>query len=316
VAFVRDGDRLTTTRIPGVMPAVETQLVALRAQWSRFSIGPAFARRHQAALLASAREVLWSLHRLVLEPVLPLLDAVTDELVVVPHRRLHQVPFHALYDGAAHLVERWAVTAAPSDLVAAPSPAATAPALVLAVPDAQAPLVAAEAQALAAVLPHAEVLVGADATWDALRAAVPGPALLHIACHGLYRPGNPLFSALRLADRWVTSAEVLELDLRGSLVTLSACESGRHGSDAAEPAGLAWAFLAAGATGAVVSQWVAHDAATTHLMSAFYGHLAAGQPPAHALRAAQLATAQRWPHPFFWAPFSHVASPVREGSPA
>jgi CHAT domain-containing protein len=303
VAFVGQGDRLASMTIPGVMQAVETELVALTAQWSRFTIGPAFARRHEAALLAAVRTVLRSLHGLVLEPVLPMIESMTgggtDALVIVPHRRLHQVPFHALYDGAAHVVERWAVTIAPSDRAAAPAPVATAPAAVFAVPDAQAPLVAAEAEALAAVLPDAEVVVGADATWAALRAAVPGPSLVHIACHGLYRPGNPLFSALRLADRWVTSAEVLELDLRGSLVTLSACESGRHGGDAAEPVGLAWAFLAAGARGAVVSQWVAHDAATTHLMSAFYRHLAAGQPPAHALRAAQLATARQWPHPFY-----------------
>ncbi len=318
VAFVGQGDRLTSTTMPGVLPAVEAELERLTAQWSRFAIGPAFARRHQAALLAAVREVLRSLHRLLLAPVLPLLDGSDDgsggELVVVPHRRLHQVPFHALHDGVGHVVQRWAVTTAPSTVGAAPAPVGAGPAFVLAVPDAHAPLVEAEAKALAEVLPDAEVLVGPGATWDALRAALPGPSLVHIACHGLYRPGNPLFSALRLADRWVTSAEVLELDLRGSLVTLSACETGRHGGDAAEPVGLAWAFLAAGAAGAVVSQWVAHDEATAELMADLYRHLAAGRAPAHALREAQLATAERWPHPFYWAPFSYVASPHREGS--
>lgn len=315
VAFVGQGDRLTSTTLKGVLPAVEAELVRLTAQWSRFGIGPAFARRHQSALLTAVREVLRSLYRLLLEPVLPLVDG-GGELIVIPHRRLHQVPFHALYDGRAHVVERWAVTTAPSTVGVAAAPVSAGRALVLAVPDAHAPLVEAEAEALAKVLPDAEVLVGAGATWEALRAALPGPSLVHIACHGLYRPGNPLFSALRLADRWVTSAEVLELDLHGSLVTLSACETGRQGGDAAEPVGLAWAFLAAGASGAVVSQWVAHDEATAALMSCFYGHLAMGRPPVHALREAQLTTAERWPHPFYWAPFSHVASPVREGSSA
>ena len=234
VAFVGQGDRLSSATITGVMPAVETGADRAHAQWSRFSIGPAFARRHEAALLASVPDGRCA------APAGAGAGAAadrardqggTDALVVVPHRWAAPGAFHALYDGDAHVVERWAITTTSSDLAPVAAPVATAPAVVLAVPDAQAPLVAAEAEALATVLPDAQVLVGADATWDALRAAVPGPALVHIACHGLYQPGNPLFSALRLADRWVTSAEVLELDLRGSLVTLSACESGRHGGE-------------------------------------------------------------------------------------
>jgi len=136
--------------------------------------------------------------------------------------------------------------------------------------------------------------------------------VLHLACHGLYRSGNPLFSALRLADRWVNAAEILDLDLGGALVTLSACESGRPSRDSAEPVGLAWAFLAAGASGVVVSQWLVDDDATSTLMTALYGHLAAGLGPAEALRQAQLRVAASSPHPYRWAPFVYVASPSAE----
>jgi CHAT domain-containing protein len=112
-----------------------------------------------------------------------------------------------------------------------------------------------------------------------------------------------------LGDRWVTSAEIMELDLGGALVTLSACESGRPGEDTAEPVGLAWAFLAAGASGAVVSQWIVQDDAAADLFGSLYTRLAAGADPGAALREAQLATAENRPHPYFWAPFSYVAAP-------
>ena len=136
-----------------------------------------------------------------------------------------------------------------------------------------------KARPSAAAVPGSRLLAGDAATSDALRQRMPGPAALHIACHGLYRSANPLFSSLRLGDRWVTSAEIMELDLDGALVALSACESGRPADDTAEPVGLAWAFLAAGASGAVVSRWIVHDDAAADLFGAFYTRLAAGVPP-------------------------------------
>ncbi len=72
---------------------------------------------------------------------------------------------------------------------------------------------------------------------------------------------------------------------------------------------MAWAFLAAGASGAVVSQWIVQDDAAADLFRVFYTRLAAGAAPSAALRDAQLATAEDHPHPYFWAPFSYVASP-------
>ncbi len=90
-------------------------------------------------------------------------------------------------------------------------------------------------------------------------------------------------------------------------MVLSACESGVHGR-AAEPVGLGWAFLAAGASGVVVSQWPVDDQATLTMMAEFYRRLGAGLAPSHALRAAQLHTAEQHPHPYFWAPFSYVTS--------
>jgi 8-amino-7-oxononanoate synthase len=48
------------------------------------------------------------------------------------------------------------------------------------------------------------VIAGADATPAALRAALPGHDVLHLACHGQFRADNPSFSSLELADGALT----------------------------------------------------------------------------------------------------------------
>jgi CHAT domain-containing protein len=314
IAFVLRAGQVRARRLDGVLPAVSAELDRLAAQWSRFRVGTAFTRRHEASLLATTKDSLGTLYRLLVAPVKDLLAGTGDaSLAIVPHRGLHRVPFHVLHDGTGYLCERRTITLMPSitrvhTSTTSPRPSGRG-ALVFAVPDAHAPSIAAEAHALAGVLPDARVVLGSEATSQRLREQLPGPKVLHLACHGLYRPANPLFSALRLADRWVNAAEILDLDLGGALVTLSACESGRPSRDSAEPVGLAWAFLAAGASGVVVSQWLVDDDATARLMPAMYANLADGMVPAEALRQAQLTTAARSPHPYRWAPFVYVASP-------
>ncbi len=312
VGFALQHGVLNVHRLTGVLPRVRAELDQLTAQWSRFQLGGSFTRRTGPLLLATSEDILGTLHDLLVRPLAHhLTGADGDPLVVVAPRALLEVPFHALHDGSRPLVERWSITLAPTagGSRAHAGPTGQRP-VVLAVPDSRAPAVEAEALAVAEVLPGARVLIGDAATADAFVAAVPGADLLHIACHGLYRPENPLFSSVQLADRAVTASEILELDLRGALVILSACDSGRQGGLATEPVGLAWAFLAAGASGLVVSQWVVDDAVTSDLMVSFHHHLAGGVDPAAALRLAQRTTRETATHPYFWAPFSYVAAPV------
>jgi CHAT domain-containing protein len=44
-------------------------------------------------------------------------------------------------------------------------------------------------------------------------------------------------------------------------------------------------------------------------MKAFYGHLQSGASKAHALQAAMRALRERYPHPFYWAPFVLIGQP-------
>jgi CHAT domain-containing protein len=70
--------------------------------------------------------------------------------------------------------------------------------------------------------------------------------------------------------------------------------------------GFAWVFLHAGASNVIAGLWDVNDESTAKLMDALYGTLAAGRPPAEALRSAKLAllnTPGNLHKPYYWAPF-------------
>ena len=142
------------------------------------------------------------------------------------------------------------------------------------------------------------------ATIDAIGEKAPGCGIVHLACHGMFRGDNPMFSSLKLHDGWLTAADVLGLDLGGALVTLSACESARNRVLAGdELIGLARGFLGAGAATLVASLWLVQDETTSLTMELWYARMRDGAGRTTALREAQLALKERRPHPYYWAPF-------------
>lgn len=152
------------------------------------------------------------------------------------------------------------------------------------------------------------------ASLGGIKAAAPDCRVLHLATHGDFRPDNPLFSGLALADGWLTTLDIFSLRLNASLVTLSACQTGRNvvaGGD--ELLGLMRALLYAGASSVVLSYWAVEDQSTARLMADFYSHLAGGSAKGAALRAAQQRFAAdpdealaQYRHPYYWAPFFMV----------
>ncbi|HET8628179.1 MAG TPA: CHAT domain-containing tetratricopeptide repeat protein [Thermomicrobiales bacterium] len=259
----------------------------------------------------NARGLLQALHRALVAPVAAHL-AGRERLIVVPYGPAHAVPFHALHDGERYLLEAIEVSACPSShllrLCAGRPRRAGATALVLAHSDGgRLPCVLDEAREVAALFPG-EVRVEADATAAALAAAAARHAVLHLAAHGEARLDNPAFAHLKLADGQLTTADVFPLDLRGALVTLSACETGRSvvaGGD--ELIGLSRGFLHAGAATLVQSLWRVEDGSTARLMARFYAALRAGRPKGAALREAQLGLLGAPDvHPFAWAPFQLI----------
>lgn len=318
-AFVVTATGVQTLCELGTAEEVQAALAQFHFQINSLRHGAARLRQHLPQLTRRTQQHLARLYDLLLRPIVPHLPkpdalttslpaALTARLIIVPHAALHYVPFHALCSGSRYLIEDYEVSYAPSAAVwlrCAARPAQNiARAVLCGVPDDFAPRVQDEVETLARLFPNAVTLLGAQATRAAVREVAPTADILHLACHGQFRPDNPLFSALKLADGWLTVREAATLPLRAELVTLSACETGVHHIAAGdEILGLARGFLTAGAASLILSLWTVDDAATAALMSDFYQRLCTGARPAEALRQAQLLTLQQHPHPFFWSPF-------------
>ena len=301
VAFVADHDGLMAIRNITTVDHVAGLLDRLEAQWRRFD-DRSLAVRQRGMLQGATIDVLQQLH-LALFADLPRLSAY-ESLVVVPVGILANVPFGALHDGMCHLIERMPVTLAATPFgTRSGTRDVLRRRLILGVEDEHAPWIRAEAESVAGIAPSATLLLNEAATVDALEQLAASHDVIHLACHGLNRPDNPAFSALRLGDRWLTAAEVTGLRLDGQLVVLSACSSGRQrgGSGPDEPNGLPRAFLAAGAREVVVNLWQVDDESSAELMIAFHSKLES-LAPTESLRAAQMEMLQRQPHPYLWAP--------------
>lgn len=291
------------------LPTVQRLLAALRLNLA----STADDGTNRARTAQNARGLLHKLYQGLLAPLEPALRAAR-RLLIVPHGRLHYLPFHALFDGHAHLVERLPLGYLPSASLLrhlsrrgahAPSHFVGLPLVLGYSDDGLLPFTVSEARTVATRLQGRSV-VEEEATREVLTRQGARSPLLHLAAHGEFRPEAPLFSAIHLADGPLTALDIFNLEWQAELVTLSACESGlgaiRPGD---ELIGLSRACLHAGAAALLLSLWRVEDQSTATLMATFYDALLDGQTKAEALRKAQRTLLERpeSAHPYFWAPF-------------
>jgi CHAT domain-containing protein len=306
LAFVVTEQTLNVVNLACSEEDVQYSLHQFHFQLEALRYGGARIARHQAALVARANHHLAQLYDQLLRPIAPYGGA--RRLLVAPHRALHYVPFHALFDGERYVVEAQEICYTPSAAILQHCLAAPRrplqQALLLGLPDEAAPRIYEEITSVSSLFSDACVLMNEQATSAALAAQAPMADLLHLACHGRFRADNPLFSALQLGDGWFTVHDAAQLNLRCNLVTLSACETGLSTpAPGDELLGLVRGFLLAGAPALLVSLWTVDDAATAQMMTHFYIRLLAGDGAAAALRHAQRQLLAQKAHPFFWAPF-------------
>ena len=157
-------------------------------------------------------------------------------------------------------------------------------------------------------------LIGADATREAVKTALPGYPWLHLACHGTQHPTDPSRSGFALHDGVLTVAELDDLHTPDAdLAFLSACETAT-GSDQLpdEALHLAGALQMIGYRHVIATLWRIADAPAPQVADAVYTRLTArGYPDsthaAHALHhAVAELRAQHPDDPLIWAPYIHL----------
>ena len=147
--------------------------------------------------------------------------------------------------------------------------------------------------------------------------------VVHLATHGELNKKDPLQSRILLAEKNpsgdndgnLTVAEVFNLDLNASLVTLSACQTAQlssgEGSFTAgdDLVGLTRSFLDAGTPSVIASLWYVDDKATLSWMVQVYdGWKTQGLSKIQAARHAALVLLHNpedpdWIVPYYWAAF-------------
>ena len=142
---------------------------------------------------------------------------------------------------------------------------------------------------------------------------------IHFAAHGFISERRPQHSGLVLTlseqskeDGLLQVYEIFDMKLSAELVVLSACRTGLgkevHGEGVM---GLMRAFMYAGASSVVVSQWQVADRSTADLMVKFYKRMNGPLDKTEALRGAKLEMIESdlYSHPYYWAPFVLVGEP-------
>lgn len=315
IVFVMTRSAVRVVRLPASLADIQRLARLLRLNMESVPSSPP---GRLEALTTNARALLADLYRRLVAPLTAMLAGFSN-LIVVPHGPLHYLPFHAFHDGSGYLLEQFAISYLPGASLLryiAPARQGEHRRLVLGYSNSGLlPHTTAEARAVAAIL-GGEVYVEQEATLERLRATIGTCDVVHLATHGDFRPDNPLFSGLTLADGSLTALEMFNLRLNASLVTLSACQTGRSvvgGGD--ELFGLMRALLYAGAASLLLSLWPVEDRSTSELMVQVYRRLAGGQTKRAALRDAQVWLLEGrnaravYVHPYYWAPFFLVGDP-------
>jgi CHAT domain-containing protein len=270
--------------------------------------------------LEELRDAAHDLYKMLLAPAFP--AGLPRELIIVPHRVLHYLPFHTLMPApGSYLLQDSLVyylsSASLLQFTHEKQAAATPAALAVGNPDLQDPRLnlryaEREAKEVGRQFPGAAVLLRHEATKPRTRAQMGPQSLIHLATHADLDEEDPLGSALLLHPEGSDSGrlevqEIFGLDLHASLVILSACDTSLGKlTRGDELIGLTRAFIYAGTPSVISTLWRVEDRASYELMRVFYRNLRAGQSKGDALRQAQLVTLQEYPHPYYWAAYQLV----------
>lgn len=262
-------------RLARVGPADELSELVTRAVSDAAALSHAPPGPLGAAVRSSLEEELAELDRMLLPPELG-----PGPVVVVPSGRLARLPWGML----PRLRQRGLTLARSAALWRDGATAVTGGPRVAVASGPEVALAQQEIGRVAANWELAELVPGEP---GAVREALRHHDVVHVAAHGRHRADNPLFSSIRLHGGSLFAHELEGLDVRSSLVVLSACGVGRARLRPGDEAlGLTSSLLALGVRAVVAPLTDVPDALACETMAALHHGLARGMPGPEALAAA------------------------------
>lgn len=292
----RDRVELVTTAIP--RSDLVSKVTSLRDAINQFAEKERFSALSQ------------ELYRLLIEPALPHIKG--KELIIVPHDLLHYLPFQTLLGADnRYLIEKYPIyylssaslmqftqekRKAKGELTSVIAQGGKV--LTFGNPDLGDPKMSlqyagVEAKEIKSLYPQSNIYLEKEATEARAKELSSQNDIIHFASHAELSEDDPLASAILLAksdkeDGRLEVREIFGMDLKASLVVLSACETGLGKlSSGDELVGLTRAFIYAGTPSVVASLWNVEDSSTAQLMASFYKNIKT-MTKVEALRQAQL----------------------------
>jgi CHAT domain-containing protein len=258
-----------------------------------------------STLRATLPDVLDLLRVGIMEPLSQHLAALGHErAALIPLGSLGLLPLHAAIASSTPVFAYAPSARALSRAVAARARASGAPLSLLAIGNPRResitplPFATAEVRVAAQVTSWSQktVFVGPDACLSNVVPPARAATHVHLACHGEFRPSDPMESALLLAGEEKITLEMLltgDVSLSSPrLAVLSACQTANveFRSLPDEVLGLPSGLLLAGVPGIVATMWPVDDRAAAFFSHRFYEELFVKKREP----AAAVATAQRW----------------------
>lgn len=266
------------------------------------------------ALNKNRQDNLRALHKMLVEPIEPLLPKDENEVItIVPHGSLFSVPFAALVAAnGKYMIEQHTLAYLPAigvlratqsvenqtkgeknSLLAFGNPITELNKFLGKLPYAEK-----EVKKVSSLFDPGSVAVevGGAATKTKFRELAPKYSYIHLATHGLVNQDQPMDSAVVLApeagdDGLLTVKDILQLPpLKAKMIALSACQTGQGKITGDGVIGLSRAFVIAGTPSVLVSLWSVDDVMTEFQMESLYFELLKGANKAQSLRKAQIKT--------------------------
>ena len=279
---------------------------------------------------------LFQVYNMLIAPVSDLLEG--SEIIVVPDRCFFQVPFAALHDESnRYLSDSFRIRIVPSLTtlkLILDSPAGShseTGALIVGEPRVTdvyfkgelgylcpLPGAKAEAEMIARLLPESHLLIGEQATKQAVLQRIPSASLVHFSAHGhaergeiALTPPNSTIGIPHEADYLLSMTDISQVRLSAKLVVLSCCHTARGQIKTEGVVGIARAFLGSGARSVLVALWALQDDATEQFMRRFYENLVQGESASECLhRAMKWMRNNGFSEVRQWAPFMLIGDDV------
>ena len=269
----------------------------LREEFTKAGEGRADSGASAERRLRSCRLCLRKLYTELFEPIGGSLGV--SRLVIAPHNLLYSVPFHALFDGEAHLGERYTISYMPSGSQLAWCTGKRqlfTDRTVIFGDDAE------TQETKTGITSTDEVITGAETTFQRFQEQVAGCREVYWNTRAEFRRDNPLFSTLEMGDSRLRFLDLFNLRLPVGMICLTGCEPGidTTGESGALVALLRGLFYA-GAESVVIPLWKPPESARVNGLKQLHRHLAGGSDRATALQHVASELRRQDDHPYYWA---------------